>query len=332
MRMDIQRAMNGMAVAAPTRIDNYGRTQQMGSATMMASPTTAVPPYNYGQEDTQGGPPRHRYRALLWVLGLLVVLGAVGALAYMMFGGGGKTDAVPLVVGLPQARAVQYVSKAHLQSKVVDQASSQVARGDVISTNPPQGNTVKANTVVTLYVSTGPQAVSLPNVVGEQFSDAQTKLTNLGLVVKQVLDPASTQPKGEVTKEVPGGPSNVAPGSTVTLSVSGGGANVPNVTGDTQATAQQILQDAGFTVQVKTVAGPPNSTPGDVFQQIPGGSTSAAQGSPIQIFVAAQPTTPTASPTPTTSPSASPTPSATDSGTPAAAVTAAAAPETGHTG
>src|ERR1700743_303924 len=37
MRMDIQRAMNGMAVSAPTRLDSYGRTQAMGAATMMAN-------------------------------------------------------------------------------------------------------------------------------------------------------------------------------------------------------------------------------------------------------------------------------------------------------
>src|SRR5450755_2232276 len=138
MRTDIQRALSGMAVAAPTRLDNYGRTQQMGGATMMASPTTAVPPYNYGQEDTDGGPPRRRYRALLWILGLLVVLGAVGALAYMMFGGGGKSYAVPLVQGVPVARAQQDVANAHLRSTVVNQASTGVAKGDVISTNPPQ--------------------------------------------------------------------------------------------------------------------------------------------------------------------------------------------------
>ncbi|HEX4257971.1 MAG TPA: Stk1 family PASTA domain-containing Ser/Thr kinase, partial [Streptosporangiaceae bacterium] len=82
MRMDVQRAQNGMALAAPTRQDSYGRTQAMGAATMMANPTTSVPPYQYGDQTDHGEePPRRSYRALLWVLGLLVVLGAVGALA-----------------------------------------------------------------------------------------------------------------------------------------------------------------------------------------------------------------------------------------------------------
>ncbi len=271
MRMDIQRAMNGMAVAAPTRLDNYARTQQVGSATMMASPTTAVPPYNYGQDQTDGGPPRRSYRALLWILGLLVVLGAVGALAYMMFGGSGKTYAVPLVQGLPVAKAEQEISAAHLRSTVVDQPSSSVAQNDVISTNPAQGNNVKANTLVTLFVSSGPKAVSVPNVVGESASAATTTLTSDGLTVKQVADAASTAPKGQVTKQTPAANSSVTPGSAVTISVSGGAATVPSVIGDTAATAEQILQGAGFNVDPKTVAGPATATAGNVFQQNPVG-------------------------------------------------------------
>src|SRR6201992_1571686 len=42
MRMDVQRAMNDIAVAAPTPMDRYG-TQARGAATMMANPTTSVP-------------------------------------------------------------------------------------------------------------------------------------------------------------------------------------------------------------------------------------------------------------------------------------------------
>ena len=312
MRMDIQRAMNGMAVAAPTRLDNYA-AQQMGGATMMASPTTAVPPYNYGQDETEGGPPRRSHRALLWILGLLVVLGAVGALAYMMFGGSGKTYAVPLVQGLPVAKAQQEISAAHLRSTVRDQPSTSVAQNDVISTNPAQGNNVKANTLVTLFVSSGPQAVSLPNVVGQQVSTAATTLSNLGLNVKQVADTTSTAPKNQVTREVPGGPASVPPGSTVTLYFSGGGVTVPSVIGDSQSTATTVLQGYGFTVVPKTLAGPANSTPGDVFQQNPGGQTSAAQGSTVTIYIAAQSASPTASPTPSATPtttSPSPTPSA----------------------
>ena len=317
MRMDVQRAMNGMAVAAPTRMDMYGHTQQMGGATMMAaSPTTAVPPYGSGQDESDGGPPRRSYRALLWILGLLVVLGAVGALAYMMFGSSGKTYAVPLVQGLPQAKAVQEVSAAHLQPKVTDETSTTVAKGIVISTNPAEGNNVKAGTVVTLFVSSGQQQVTVPNVVGESASAAESQLTKLGLTVKQVTDSTSSQPAGTVTKQTPSGNAQVSPGSAVTISVSGGGVTVQSVVGDSAATAVSVLQGQGFLVVTKqgTQAG---ATPGDVFAQTPAGNTSAPQHSQVTIYVQSQPASPTASPTPSAtqpSPTPPPTPTASTSG------------------
>jgi beta-lactam-binding protein with PASTA domain/tRNA A-37 threonylcarbamoyl transferase component Bud32 len=298
MRMDVQRAMNGMAVAAPTRLEAYNRTQAMGGATMMANPTTAVPPYQYGDQTDGGGePPRRSYRALLWVLGLLVVLGAVGALAYLLFGGSGKTYAVPLVAGDPQAKAEQLITAAHLKPAVVQQANSTVKKGYVIKTNPTEGNNVPENTVVTLYVSGGPQQVTVPNVVGESSSTAQSTLTGKGLNVKQVADPSSTAATGTVTKQSPGANATVSPGSTITISVSGGAVTVPSVVGDSASTAQQILQGAGFQVNTKTVAGPSSAQAGDVFQQTPAPNSQVAKGSSVTIYVAAQ----SASPTPSAS-------------------------------
>src|SRR6201992_552912 len=324
MRMDVQRAMNGMAVAAPTRLEAYNRTQAMGGATMMGNPTTAVPPYQYRDQTDGGGerwmptpprpaprseygarpagggePPRRSYRALLWVLGLLVVLGAVGALAYLLFGGGGKTYAVPLVTGELQAKAEQQITQAHLKSTVVDQANSTVKKGYVIKKNPSEGNNVPQNTVVTLYVSNGPQQVTVPNVVGESSSTAQSTLSGKGLNVKQVADPTSTEAKGTVTKQSPAGDASVSPGTTVTIYVSGGAVTVPSVVGDSASTAQEILQNAGFQVSTKTVAGPASSQAGDVFQQTPAPNSQVAQGATVTIYVAAQSASP--SPSPSTS-------------------------------
>jgi eukaryotic-like serine/threonine-protein kinase len=278
---------------------------------MMASPTTAVPPYDYADDEMGGGPPRKGSKVWLWILGLLVVLGAVGALAYMLLSSGGKTYAVPLVQGLPVAKAEQQIAANHLRSTVVNQASSGVAKGNVISTKPAGGNNVPANTLVTLYVSSGPKKVTIPNVVGQQATTAQSTLTNDGLQVQQKPDATSTAPKGTVTKQSPGAQTTVNPGTTVTIYVSGGSVTVPSVTGDQATTAQQILQGDGFNVVTKTVAGPASATPGTVFQQTPAAQSSASQGSTVTIYVASQPTP---SPSATPSPTASPTPSPTNSG------------------
>ncbi len=59
---DIQRALSGMPVAAPTRTELYQGTRRMGQGTMQAGPTSAIPAYRYGADDEQ--PPGKRRRLL----------------------------------------------------------------------------------------------------------------------------------------------------------------------------------------------------------------------------------------------------------------------------
>ena len=108
MRADLQRAASGMPVSAPpTRLDNYPRTQRMGTGAMMAG-TTQIPPvedYDYaGGEYDRGGRGGGSRRWIPWVLGLVLVIGVVGGVAYYLLAGGGKTYAVPLVNGEPVTR------------------------------------------------------------------------------------------------------------------------------------------------------------------------------------------------------------------------------------
>jgi eukaryotic-like serine/threonine-protein kinase len=164
-------------------------------------------------------------------------------------------------------------------------------------------------------VSTGPQLVKVPDVVGQQQANAQNTLENQNFSVNVVSDPNSTKASGTVVKQSPPAQTPVAPGSKVTIFVSGGGVQVSNVVGDPQATAQSILSGEGFNVNVVQAAGPASATPGNVFQQQPANGT-APKGSTVTIYVAqAQASTsPTPSATPSQTPSATPTPTATATG------------------
>jgi eukaryotic-like serine/threonine-protein kinase len=307
MRADLQRAASGMPVSAPaTRLDNYPRTQRMGTGAMMAGTTQipAVEDYDYagGQYD-RGGRGGGSRRWIPWVLGLVVVLGVVGGVAYYLLAGGGQTYAVPLVNGLSVTTAQNEIKAAHLRSTVIDQANATVRKNYVISSNPPQGNNEPANTLVTLYVSTGPGNVTVPNVQGKQEIAAETTLQNAGFTVGVQQDTTSTEPAGTVVSQSPAGNTQVAPGSKVTIYVSFS-ASVPNVVGLPQASAQTSLQSAGFKVNVQTVAGPAGTTPGDVWQQNPAANATAAPGTSVNILV--QPAaTPPASPSPTPTPTGS---------------------------
>jgi eukaryotic-like serine/threonine-protein kinase len=211
------------------------------------------------------------------------------------------------VNGVPVATAQKDIAAAKLRSAVVDESSSNVAKGLVISSNPPQGNNVAANTLVTLYVSTGAAPVSVPSVVGQQESTAAAALQAKGFNVSVKSDPTSTQPAGTVVSQSPSG-GTAPPGSTVTITVSGGAVPVPSVIGDSQQTASQILTTAGFAVSAQPGSGPAQYANGTVFSQQPAATSTAAKGSTVTIFVqngASPPPSPT--PSPSSSPPASPT-------------------------
>jgi eukaryotic-like serine/threonine-protein kinase len=234
----------------------------------------------------------------------VLVLGVVIGVAYYLLAGG-KTYSVPLVNNLPVATAQQEIAQAHLRSTVVDEASNSVQKGLVIGSNPAQGNNVAANTLVTLYVSTGAAPVAVPNVVGQPESVAESTLQAKGFVVSVVPNPASTQPSGTVISQSPSG-GTAPPGSKVTITVSGGAVSVPSVIGDSQQTANQILVTAGFTVTVQQGAGPAQYANGTVFSQQPTAGSTAPKGTTVTIFVQNAASPPPSSPPPTT---ASPTPS-----------------------
>jgi eukaryotic-like serine/threonine-protein kinase len=308
MRADLQRAASGLPVsaAAPTRADMYASTRRMGPDTMMGTGRTSqIPPVQdyeyadagYSRRARAGGGGR---RWLPWVLGLVLVLAVVVAVAYYLLAGG-KTTSVPLVDNETVSVAENQIKTADLVPALVYQPSSSVAKGLVIRANPPEGNNVAAKTVVTLYVSTGAAPVAVPDVEGKQENAAQATLQSDGFQVKIETDATSTEPSGTVVNQSPVGGTNVPPGSTVTIFVSGG-VTVPNVVGVPGTSAVTELQNDGFKVNEITAAGPAGTAPGSVWQQHPSANTPVTAGSAVTIYIQ-----PAASPSPSATPTPSPT-------------------------
>jgi serine/threonine-protein kinase len=306
MRADLQRAASGMPVAAapPTRFDMYPQTQRTGA--MMAGATSQIPPvedYDYAGRGGGGGTSR---RWIPWVLGLVLVIAVVGGVAYYLLAGAGKTYAVPLVNGEPVATAQAQIKAAHLRSTVVERTSNSVKAGLVINSSPQEGNNVPADTLVTLFVSTGQAPVAVPNVVGQQQNQAEATLQAKGFNVNVKSDPTSSLPAGQVISQSPSG-GTAPPNSTVTITVSGGAIAVPSVVGDSQQTATQILTAAGFQVNVQNGSGPADVANGTVFSQQPTANSTATKGATVTIFVqtgqspSAPPSSDTGSPTATAS-------------------------------
>jgi len=214
---------------------------------------------------------------------------------------------VPSVQGLREAKAKRLIRAAHLNvDRTVLESSGQYPAGVVTRTDPTAGQSLPVGSGVTLFVSSGPAKVTVPDVRGEQRAAATQALTNANLKSTTSTQPSSTDLPGTVITQSPPGGSSVAPGTTVNLVIAAAPAtaSVPNVQGQTVNAATSALTAAGFKVSRSSKAVTNAAQNGTVLSQSPAGGRTAKKGSTVRIVVGQfTPTTTSSSSTttPTTS-------------------------------
>jgi len=195
--------------------------------------------------------------------------------------------AVPNVVGDTQTVASAAIVTAGLTvGTIIQQSSSTVPSGNVISESPVALTLVNTGSSVSLVVSSGATQVAVPNVVGDTQTAASAAIVTAGLTVGTVTQQSSsTVPSGNVISESPVAGTLVNTGSSVSLVVSsgqggGGGPTVAFIGSDThtQGTWQtpngRIYGTDGYSVE------------GDSSQLLPGYITQfAAQSATAYTWV-----------------------------------------------
>ena len=100
---------------------------------------------------------------------------------------------------------------------------------------------------VTIYVSSGADAVTVPDLAGRTEAQARSTLEGLKLTVGAVTEvDDSTQDKGKVVESTPAAGESVAAGTSVALKISSGKVTVPDLKGKTRAAALQELTRRGL--------------------------------------------------------------------------------------
>ncbi|MYU34948.1 Stk1 family PASTA domain-containing Ser/Thr kinase [Streptomyces sp. SID8358] len=190
---------------------------------------------------------------------------------------------VPDVEGLASADARRELKKAGFeQGMVTREFSEEIARGEVVRTDPAIGTERHAGSAVALVVSKG-SPVDVPDVTGLDVEDATAELKEAGLKAEVLPDRVeSAQAAGDIARQAPGGGAEAAEGDTVELTVSKGPrmVAVPDVTGKDVDEARETLEEAGFEVKVDR---PFLSFSDTVASQSVKGGDKAAEGSRITV-------------------------------------------------
>ena len=195
---------------------------------------------------------------------------------------------VPELVGLTQEEAEEEIESAKLRlGDIATEPSDEFEPGIVISQSPEPGSEADVRSTVDLVVSGGPEAVTVPSVIGQSEETATDEIEAADLEVSVITAP-SEEEAGIVIAQDPEAGAEAAPGDVVTITVSEGTEEreMPDVTGQAGDDAEAFLE-ADFGLVVTQVEEPcANATPpGAVCRQEPAPGTLVSEGDEATLYV-----------------------------------------------
>lgn len=285
MRADLVRVHSGEPPDAPKVLTDAERTSFLS-----ASPPhdrtepiddVARPLPEYVDRERRGSVGRW-----LVAVAVLAVLTVVVTVAINMFGGQTHDVQVPDVSGHASADAIAELQNRGFKTRTQQQPDSTVPPDHVISTEPGANSSVEAGDEITINVSTGPEQREVPDVRSLSYADAVERLTAAGFEkFKSSTSPSTPDMKDKVLGTNPPANQTSAITNEITIVLGSGpeSRTVPDVKGQTSASASQILNAAGFT----------NTVPVEVDSTAPQGQLlgtvpSAGQTVPVDSVIQLQ--------------------------------------------
>ncbi len=202
------RALLDELYAVQNRLDARSGDPAPLQRTVVFPSAPALPPVTTGETQVVGGPPvmtrqepehaepesvvalaaaGQRRRARGWVLALLIVMLAAlaGGTGWYYGQGPGARVPVPRVAEMAVDDAAGTLQGQGFVVARAEEPSVDVAVGHVTRSVPASGTPVDQGSTVTLYASTGPQLLDVPDVVGSTEGDARTRLEGVPFVVQE---------------------------------------------------------------------------------------------------------------------------------------------------
>ncbi|MGW7681439.1 Stk1 family PASTA domain-containing Ser/Thr kinase [Kribbella sp. NPDC054772] len=316
MRADIHRVLAGQQVTAPMAA--VAETRAMAPTAVAPAATQAfrqtggndVLPPGDDELDEEDGRSRRNRGLAYFLLGLAIVAVAVGA--YALFtkmnkdnaGGTPPTTSAPAKVTVPDlsgkslTEATSILAGQGLKISSTSEKSDTVGRGAIIRQTPKGNTEAEQGSTVSVVISSGQSAFSVPDVIGMSESKARNTLEDAKgqfTVKDTAVERDSDEKKGTVLAVSPDPNGQYPSGQEFTLTISSGKTqvDVPDVVTVPADDAAKQLKELGFVVGYKYGNDPSSPDATVLAQSVPGG-TKKPKGSTITLTVnrIEQPNTP----------------------------------------
>lgn len=304
-RADLEAAMRGGHVTAPAvgaAVAGVAATQVMSA--QPAYPTAALPQSvapapapapvwssitpaaDTATDVVEPVPPRRTW--VLWTLIAVAVIAIVGIIALLAQGREEEaptTVAMDSLVGMTEAAAQEYLEGEGLVFNPQREANEAPA-GTVFDSDPAGPADVPLGQEVTVFISSGPGAITIPDVSGWNQAQARNALVEAGFDAANIS--VQTENSVDVAKDLtirtdPAIETSVPPDQKIVIWLSNGLVELSDLTGKTQEEARAELLALGLVPLVEEEESDVEA--GRVVRQdrSPG---AVPQGSSVTIFVA----------------------------------------------
>ena len=226
------------------------------------------------------------------VVGVLVALLAILGIVYMLNHGDSSTDTVEVpdfteMSNISQTTVEEKLNALGLKLDARDDTESDQTKGTVTKQNPKGGSKVEKGSTVSVWFSTGPQTVSVPDVANKGQEEAKSILESAGFKVGSVKTVDSgTVEKDKVVSTDPAANSKQTKGTIITLYISSGMTKIPdNLVGQSKDSVIEQLNKAGIgTVNVENEYSDSVDS-GSVTRLDPGSGSTVELGTSVTIWV-----------------------------------------------
>ena len=226
------------------------------------------------------------------VVGSIVVLLAVIGIFFALNGHKNTADLVSVpdftdTSNISQARVEEQLKALGLKLDARDDATSSQPKGTITKQNPQGGRKVAKGSTVSVWFSTGPQEVPVPDVSGKTQEEAKSILEAAGFKVGNVktVDNA-TIAKDQVVNTDPAANSKQTKGTIITLYISSGMTKIPDgLVGQAKDSVIAQLKQAGLT-QITIESEYSDSVQSGAVTRIdPGSGSTVEMGTAVTIWV-----------------------------------------------
>jgi eukaryotic-like serine/threonine-protein kinase len=225
------------------------------------------------------------------LLGLALLATLVGsALATMRVVLSSRDVAVPSLVGRPVPDAGREAAARGLLVRIEGRRHDPTVPAErVAAQEPPPGAALKAHRAVRIWVSLGPQRVTVPGVEGQSARAARIALEQSGVPVARVVEIEDAAAEGTVlVQRPPAGEADLSSGGASLLVSRGpGGASfvMPDLIGRQVSTVLASLKAAGLKVSDVRYRTYPGVAPGIVLRQVPAAGYRVDARTPLVLDV-----------------------------------------------